>query len=89
MLQEKAESAAEPAARLEASHIGGKLTREVRAADMNSPQAVLYLAKRARVMCTWNGWKKAGVIYAAQGTACDIIFGEGQGPPTMRIAIPV
>eukprot|EP00614_Pseudopedinella_elastica_P000699 CAMPEP_0172591886 /NCGR_PEP_ID=MMETSP1068-20121228/10765_1 /TAXON_ID=35684 /ORGANISM="Pseudopedinella elastica, Strain CCMP716" /LENGTH=30 /DNA_ID= /DNA_START= /DNA_END= /DNA_ORIENTATION= len=23
---------------------------------MNNLQAVLYLAKGARVMCTWNGW---------------------------------
>ena len=28
--------------RLEASHIGGKLAREVKAADMNNLQAVIY-----------------------------------------------
>ena len=42
--------------RLEASHIGGKLAREVKAAHMNSLKAVLNLAKEARVMCTSNGW---------------------------------
>ena len=56
---------------------------------MDNIQAVLYLAKEARVMCTWNGWKKAGVVNGAQGTAYDIIYGEGQGPPTMPIAILV
>ena len=56
MLQEKAESTGEPIVRIEASHSGGKLAREVKAADMNGLQAVLYLAKGARVMCTWNGW---------------------------------
>ena len=42
--------------RLEASHTGGKLAREVKAAHMTNLQAVPYLAKGARVMCTWNGW---------------------------------
>ena len=42
--------------RLETSHIGGKLAREVKAAHMYNLQAVLYLAKGARIMCTWNGW---------------------------------
>ena len=47
---------------------------------MSNLQAVIYLAKGARVMCTWNGWKKAGVVNGAQGTVYDIIYGEGQGP---------
>ena len=38
-------------------------------------------------MCTWNGWKKAGVVNGAQGTACDIIYGEGQRPPNIPFAI--
>ena len=33
--------------------------------------------------------EKAGVVNGAQGTACDIIYGEGQGPPNMPIAILV
>ena len=32
---------------------------------------------------------KAGVVNGAQGTVCDIIYGEGQGPPNMPIAILV
>ena len=56
---------------------------------MNNPQAMIYLAKRIRVMCTWNGWKKAEVINGAQGTVYDIIYGEGQGPPNMPIAFLV
>ena len=38
--------------RLEASRIGGKLACEVNIAHMNNLQAVLYLAKVARVMST-------------------------------------
>ena len=57
--------------RLEASHIGGKLAREVKVTDMANLQAVIYLAKGARVMCTWNGWKKAGLVNGAQGIVCD------------------
>ena len=40
-------------------------------------------------MCTWNGWEKAGVANGAQGTVCDIIHGEGQGPPTSPIFVLV
>ena len=32
---------------------------------------------------------KAGVVNGAQGTVYDIIYGEGQGPPNMPIAILV
>ena len=67
--------------RLEASNIGGELAREVKAADMENLQAVLYLAKGARVMCTLYGWKKAGVVNGAQGAVYGIIHGEGQDPP--------
>ena len=42
--------------RLEASHIRGKLAREVKAAGMKNLEAVLCLAKGARVLCIWNGW---------------------------------
>ena len=42
--------------RLEASHTGGKLAREVKTAHMTNLQAVPYLDKGARVMSTWNGW---------------------------------
>ena len=73
--------------RLEAPNTGGKLAREVKANDMGSLQFVIYLSKEARVMCTWNGWKKAGVINGAQGTLYDIIYGEGQCPPNTPIAL--
>ena len=56
---------------------------------MSNPQAVLYLAKEARVMCTWNGWKKAGVVNGAQGAVCDTTYGKDQGPPTTPIEILV
>ena len=54
---------------------------------MDNIQAVIYLVKGARVMCTSDGWKKTGVVNGAQGTVCDIIYGEGQGPPNTPIAI--
>ena len=53
--------------RLEAPNIGAKLAREVKVTDMDNLQDVIYLAKGARVMCTWIGWKKAGVVNGAQG----------------------
>ena len=56
---------------------------------MRNPQAVIYLVKGARVMVALNGWKKAGVVNGAQGTVCDIIYGDGQGPPNMPVAILV
>ena len=75
--------------RLEAPNIGGKLAREVKSTDMSIPQAVINLDKGARVMSTWNGWKKAGVINGGQGAVKDIIFGEGQGSHDMPLAILV
>ena len=75
--------------RLKASNTGGKLAREVKATDVDNLQAAIYLAKGARVMSTWNGWKKAGVVNGAQGTVYDIIYGEGQGPPNFPSAILV
>ena len=75
--------------RLEASNIGGKLAREVKATDMNGLYAVIYLVKGARVIYTLNGLKKAGLVNGAQGTVCDIIYGDGQCPPNMPIAVLV
>ena len=56
---------------------------------MNNLQAAIHLVKGARVMCSWNGWKKAGVVNGAQGIVYDTIYGDGQGPPNMPIAILV
>ena len=56
---------------------------------MENLQTVIYLVKGARVMCSLNGWQKAGVVNGAQGTAYDITYGDGQGPPTIPIAILV
>ena len=75
--------------RLEATNFGGKRAREVKATDINSFQAVIYLAKEARVMRNLNGWEKAGVGNGAQRTVYDIIYEEGQGPPNMPIAVLV
>ena len=77
--------------RLEASDIGSELSRNYKATDMNfnTPQAVIYLAKGARVMSTWNGWKKAGVVNGAQETVYDRNHREGQGTPNTHIAILV
>ena len=66
--------------RLETCNIGGKLARGVQATDMRNLQVVIYLVKGARVIYTLNGLKKAGVVNGAQGTVCDTIYGNGQGP---------
>ena len=50
-------------------------------------RATLYLAKGARVICTWNGWKVAGLVNGAQGIVHEILYAEGQGPPSMPIAV--
>ena len=54
---------------------------------MSNLAPVLYLAKGARVMCTWNGWKVAGLVNGAQGIVHEILYAEGQGPPSMPIAV--
>ena len=56
---------------------------------MGNLQAVICLVKGARVMCTLNGWKKAGVANGAQGAVYDITYGGVQGPTNMPIAIDV
>ena len=75
--------------RFQSPNTGGELPRNVKATDMDNLQAVIYLVKGARVMCTLNGCKKSGVVNGAQGTVYDIFYGDGQGLPNMPTAILV
>ena len=57
---------------------------------MGNFQALIYLTKGARAMCTLNGWKKAGLLNGGgQGAAFDITYVEDQGPSRILVAILV
>ena len=49
----------------------------------------LCLAKGAPVMCTWNGWVEAEIMNGALGTVHDIIYAEGDAPPSIPEAVLV
>ncbi len=78
-----------PIVRIEAMHTGPVEAVETKAEDAGNLQRVLYLAKGAKVTCTWNGWKEAGLINGASGTVHEIIYSSGDGPPGLPVAILV
>ena len=89
MLLKISEASGEPIVRIEAENTGTTYARVATASEVSNLAPVLYLAKGARVMCTWNGWKVAGLVNGAQGIVHEILYAEGQGPPSMPIAVLV
>ena len=87
MLLKISEASGEPIVRIEAENTGTTYARVATASEVSNLAPVLYLAKGARVMCTWNGWKVAGLVNGAQGIVHEILYAEGQGPPSMPIAV--
>lgn len=59
------------------------------AKDARGLEPELALAIGAPVMCTWNGWVDAGIMNGALGTVYDIIYAEGEGPPSIPEAVLV
>jgi len=50
-------------------------------------ESQLLLTKNARVMLRVNLWIEVGLVNSSVGTIRDIVFKEGQGPPSLLIAI--
>ena len=50
---------------------------------------VLYLASNAQVMLTANLWPQVGLCNGAAGYIEEILYSEGQQPPSLPICIPV
>ena len=88
-LEELGERTRTPIVRIEAIHTGPLAAAETKAEDAGNLQRALYLAKGCEVVCTWNGWKEAGLINGARGTVHEIIYGTQQGPPGLPLAILV
>jgi len=78
-----------PIVRIDAQHTGTVYASTAKASSANGLEPHIFLAKGAKVMCTWNGWKPARLVNGAVGTVYEIIYEKGQGPPSMPVAILV
>lgn len=57
--------------------------------DAGGLEAVIHLAKAAKVMLTCNLWQQSGLCNGAIGTVNEILYAEGQRPPNLPIAVTV
>ena len=79
--------------RITALHTTNKSIKDIckiPASEVNNLEPVLFLAKGAPVICTYNYFKRAGLINGACGVVHDIIYAPDKTPNThMPIAILV
>ncbi len=76
-----------PIAKIYAVHTGG---REATKADYNTAkglEAYLLLARGARIMLRANLWTEVGLVNELIGIIEEILFEEGQRPPSLSIAV--
>jgi len=88
-LFEHSKATGNPIVRIDAEHKGNSYAAAAKSNDANGLEPHIYLAKGAKVMCSWNGWKKAGLVNGAVGTVFEIIYAAGVGPPSVPLAILV
>ena len=77
-----------PVARMRAV-CSGKGAERVSSSDAGNLDLDLCVCKGARVMVTSNLWLPAGLVNGAVGHVYDIIYGKGQGPPSLADAVLV
>ena len=76
-----------PIAVIKARHSRG--AHAISSDNMGGLEAVVYLAKGAKVMLTMNLWTDVGLCNGALGTVIDFIYSEEQQPPCLPICVLV
>lgn len=84
---EKLKRLNKPIAVIKARHSRG--AHAISSDNMGGLEAVVYLAKGAKVMLTMNLWTDVGLCNGALGTVIDFIYSEGQQPPCLPICVLV
>ena len=77
----------QPIATIKAVHTGGNAAK-ASSDDASGLEAVVCLAKSARVMLTTNLWVQVGLVNGAMGTVKAICYRSG-GPPDLPLAVMV
>ena len=77
----------QPIATIKAVHTGGNAAK-ASSDDASGLEAVVCLAKSARVMLTTNLWVQVGLVNGAMGTIEAICYRSG-GPPDLPLAVMV
>ena len=80
-LKDHHERSNEPIVCIDAITTGSLKAKEADADSFGGLERKLWLAKGARVMCSWNGWQEGGIVNGAIGTVYDILYKDGEGPP--------
>jgi ATP-dependent exoDNAse (exonuclease V) alpha subunit len=77
-----------PTARIAAIHSSSEAAK-AKQDDAGGLEAVVHLAKGAKVMLTSNLWQQTGLCNGAIGVIDEILYAEGQKPPNLPIAVTV
>ena len=83
----KLKDSSQPIATIKAVHTGANATK-ASSDDASGLEAVVCLAKSARVMLTSNLWVEVGLVNGAMGTIEAICYRSG-GPPDLPLAVMV
>ena len=83
----KLKNSSQPIATIKAVHTGANATK-ASSDDASGLEAVVCLAKSARVMLTSNPWVEVGLVNGAMGTIESICYRNG-GPPDLLLAVMV
>jgi len=83
----KLKNSSQPIATIKAVHTGANAAK-ASSDDASGLEAVVCLAKSARVMLTTNPWVEVGLVNGAMGTIESICYRNG-GPPDLPLAVMV